>query len=383
VGRALSARRPEPLLLDGSHGEGGGQLVRTAVALAALTGRSLRIERVRAGRPRPGLAPQHLTAVRAAASLCAARLQGDTPRSGELAFVPTAPVRSGWYELDVSAAGAGTSAGAVTLVLQTVLPVLATAEGDSTLVLRGGTHMAWSPTADYVRDVWLPTLRLLGIESQLEIERTGWWPRGGGELRAHVHGLGLRAPRVLRPLVAPERPAPGRAWGRALAANLPSHIPQRMADRARSLLESAGLRARVDAERLEADCPGAGLTLTVECGGLRAGASALGRPGLPAERVAEQAAKALHEFLESGATVDEHLADQLLLPLALVPGRSTFSVQRVTTHLETVAWVIERFGLASVTIRGGDRTTGTVEVDGGRIGPFGRSDLVEGPAPSF
>jgi RNA 3'-terminal phosphate cyclase (ATP) len=375
--------RPEPLALDGSHGEGGGQLVRTAVALAALTGRPLRIARVRAGRPRPGLAAQHVTAVRAAASLCAARLQGDEPRSGELVFEPTAPVRSGWYELDVSAAGAGTSAGAVTLVLQTVLPVLATAEGDSTVVLRGGTHMAWSPTADYVRDVWLPALGLLGFEGQLEVARTGWWPRGGGELRAYVHGLGLRTPQALRPLVALERPSPVRAWGHALAANLPSHIPQRMADRAHSLLGSAELHARVDAQRLEASCPGAGLTLAVDLGGLRAGASALGRPGLPAERVAEQAAKALLEFLASGAAVDEHLADQLLLPLALVPGRSTFTVQRVTTHLETVAWVIERFGLARVTIRDGDRTGGVVVVEGGLIGPSGRSDLVEGPASSF
>jgi len=250
-----------------------------------------------------------------------------------------------------------------------VLPVLATAEGDSTLVLRGGTHMAWSPSADYVRDVWLPVLALLGIDARLEIVRTGWWPRGGGELRAWVRGLGADAPRVLRPLVAVERPAPERAWGRAIAANLPSHIPQRMADRARSLLEGGGVRARVDAVRLEASCPGAGLTLAVACGGLRAGASALGQRGLPAEAVAESAATALLAFLASGAAVDEHLADQLLLPLALAPGQSVLTTPRVSTHLETVAWVLERFDLARVTIQGVVGMPGQVELVG--RGPSG------------
>jgi len=186
-------------IIDGAHGEGGGQILRTAVSLSAITGRPLRVERIRALRLNPGLAAQHLTAVRAAAALCAAQLSGDTLGSTCLDFAPQAPVASGNYVFDVSLAREGGSAGAVMMVLQTVLLPLAFAEGDSEVALHGGTHMAWSPPFDYVRDVWLPVLSRLGVEASVELANWGWYPVGKGEVRAGIRGLGGH-PAMLRRL---------------------------------------------------------------------------------------------------------------------------------------------------------------------------------------
>ena len=192
------ARIRDPITIDGAHGEGGGQILRTALSLSAITGR-LRIERIRALRRNPGLAVQHLTAVRAAAALCAAQVSGDTLGSSCLDFAPQAPVAAGNYVFDVSLAREGGSAGAVMMVLQTVLLPLAFAEGDSEVALHGGTHMAWSPPFDYVRDVWLPVLSRLGVEASVELANWGWYPVGKGEVRAGIRGLGGH-PAMLRRL---------------------------------------------------------------------------------------------------------------------------------------------------------------------------------------
>ncbi len=174
--------------IDGSHGEGGGQIVRTAVALSSVTGRPLRVERIRAGRPHPGLAAQHLTAVRAAAAICGARVRGDELGSMELEFEPSGPPRSGDYSFDVAEARAGGSAGAVTLVLQTLLVPLSLASGASQVTLRGGTYFVRAPSFDYVRDVWLPALRPTGFAATLHLVRAGWYPVGQGEVRVALEG---------------------------------------------------------------------------------------------------------------------------------------------------------------------------------------------------
>jgi RNA 3'-terminal phosphate cyclase (ATP) len=338
------------LVIDGSYGEGGGQILRTALALAALTGRAVRIENVRAGRQKPGLAPQHLTGVRAAAAVCAAQVAGDAVGSQRLAFAPGGPPRAGDYVFDVAEAAAGGSAGATSLVLQTVFLPLALAGGDSTLAIRGGTFVAWSPAFDYIQDIWLPTLARMGLSAGLELTRWGWYPAGEGELWAEIHGLGAGARPA--PLTLVERGRLEQVRGRAVAANLPSHIPQRMADRARSLLADAGIQARVDPLRVRATSAGAGIFLAAEYEHARAGFSALGARGKASELVAEEAVAALLDHRRSGAALDEHLADQLVLPMALAGGISRFSVERVTRHLTTNAWVVEQFGLARVIIEG-------------------------------
>jgi RNA 3'-terminal phosphate cyclase (ATP) len=344
----------QKLVIDGSYGEGGGQIIRTSLALSAITGWPIHIQKVRAGRKNPGLAAQHLTGVRAAAALCNARLTGDELGSQRLIFEPGSPPKPGDYVFDVAEVSEGGSAGSVTLVLQTVLLPLVMATGDSTVVIRGGTFVAWSPPFDYVRDVWLPTLAEMGVNATVELTAWGWYPVGQGELRATIKGIGTRA--GLSPLSLVERGSLRRVWGRAIAANLPSHIPQRMASRALSLLESADIRAQVDPLRVRAACPGAGVFLGAEYQGARAGFSALGAKGKASEQVAEEAVAALLDHHTSGAAVDEHLADQIVLPMSLASGTSSYTVKRITRHLITNAWVVEQFGLARVSIVGNEVT---------------------------
>lgn len=337
------------IFIDGAYGEGGGQVLRTSLALAALTGQAVRIERIRAGRRRPGLAAQHLTAVWAAAALCDATLHGDEFGSQALIFQPNHPVRAGDYTFDVSEARQGGSAGAVSLVLQTVLLPLALVDGESQLILRGGTHVPWSPPFHYLDQVYLPTLARLGLEAKVELKKWGFYPAGGGEIIATVRGRSRE--RGLEPIDWAERGPLQRIWGTAAVSNLPAHIPQRMANRARNLLAQEGLEADVQAQRVRTTGPGAGIFLLAEYqAGLRAGFSAYGRKGLPAERVAEAVCRELLTFQAGDASIDLHLADQLLAPLAWACGESRFVAQAVSQHLTTNAWVIELFGRARVRI---------------------------------
>ncbi len=351
---------PPLLTVDGSLGEGGGQILRTSVTLAATFGRPVRVENVRAGRGNPGLAAQHLTAVRATAAVCRAHVEGDELGSTSLTFAPGGPPRAGSYAFDVAEAREGGSAGSATLVLQAVLLALAAAEGDSTVTVRGGTHVPWSPSLDFLTGVWLPYLQDSGVEARIDEVRTGWYPAGGGEILARVRGRGI--PGGLAPLELEERGALLGVRGRALAANLPAHVADRMAGRARSLLAAEGVPADVRAERVRASTPGAAIFLAFECEGAAAGFSSLGRRGKPAERVAEQAVEELLAHRRSGAALDRHLGDQVLLITALAGGRSAFTVERVTEHLRTNAHVIECFGLAAVDMSEEREGTGRILV---------------------
>lgn len=344
-----SGRVPERLVIDGAHGEGGGQILRTGLALAAILGRAVQFTCIRAGRRRPGLAAQHLTAVRAAAKLCGAVLDGDALGSQEVVFTPQRPVRAGAYTFDVAAAREGGSAGGASLVLQTVLLPLAFVSGRSDVLIQGGTHLPQSPPFDYVRDVWLPALRSLGIRATVALEAWGWFPVGRGAIHADIAG----APPFAGGLAPLELVSPGpllRVAGRAVAANLPDHIPRRMADRATALLASVATSIDLQVECVRAACPGAGIFLMAEFQHARAGFSALGARGKPSEQVAEEAVEELLRHHATGAAVDCHLADQLLLPLSLAAGPSHFTVERVTRHLDTNAWVIEQFGIARTTV---------------------------------
>lgn len=347
------------LVLDGSHGEGGGQILRTALALSALTRRPFDLVNIRANRPKPGLAAQHLTAVRAAAAICDAAVEGGELHSQSLCFTPRGPVRSGDHRFDVAAARAGGSAGSITLVLHTVLMPLALAAGRSTVTIRGGTHVPWSPSVDYVQDVWLPTLSEMGLRAGLELLRSGWYPAGGGEVRVFIEGL---SGQPLAPIVCPERGELRHVRGRAVAANLPAHIPERMSVHARELLGAAGIAAEIRAEQLSASCAGAGIFFAVEYAAGRGGIAALGERGKRAEVVAEEAVAALLAYHASGAAFDAHLGDQLVLPAALATGESRFSVERVTRHLLTNIWVIEQFGITRISVEGAEGAPGDVTV---------------------
>ncbi|TAK64949.1 RNA 3'-terminal phosphate cyclase [Methylobacter sp.] len=347
----------DQLIIDGSYGEGGGQILRSALSLAAITGRPIRIDNLRANRKKPGLAAQHLTSVRAAAMLCDAEVKGAELDSQTLQFIPRKPVWAGDYFLDVAQARDGGSAGAVMLVLQTLLSPLALAKGVSTVTLRGGTHVDMSPSFDYVHDVWLPTLARMGVSAELSLVRSGWYPIGQGEVKLRITGSGK-----LLPLRLEHRGSLLAVTGRALAAKLPAHICERMAFRARDLLEQAGITAQIEAVVLKAACPGAGLYLTAHYENSLAGFGIQGKRGKHAELVAEEVCSALLHHYRSGSALEQHLADQLILPAALCRGESVFSVERISPHLVTNAWVVEHFGLARIDIALAADGTGLVKV---------------------
>ena len=333
------------IYIDGSYGEGGGQVLRTSLSLATITGQPIRIERIRAGRKKPGLAAQHLTGVRAAAAICNAQVQGDELGSTNLEFTPSYSVQAGKYTFDVSDAREGRSAGAVTLVLQTILLPLVLARGDSQIILRGGTHVAYSPSLSYIEQVYLPILKRMGVQAEVRLHRWGWYPQGGGEVELHVRGSS-----TLSSINLLERGQLQEVRGLAVVTQLPSHIPQRMASRAENLLHEAHLKATVRPLREKGVAPGAGIFLTAEYEDSLAGFGALGRLGLPADKVAEIACQELLNFHKTNAPVEEHLADQLLLPAALGSETSQYRVAEISTHLTTNAWVIHQFGIASITI---------------------------------
>jgi RNA 3'-terminal phosphate cyclase (ATP) len=322
--------------------------------LSTITLRPFRIVNIRARRRNPGLLPQHLSATRAAAEMSSAILSGDQLGSSELTFAPSRRPQPGSYAFDVAEIAGHGSAGSAILILQTILVPLALAQGPSTIVVRGGTHLEWAPAYDDFANAYLPALRRMGFSADAELIHWGWYPAGGGEVVCPIAGrpdVAFRRGGWPKPIEAVERGPLIRITGRAVAANLPSRICQRMCDRARAALADIGVPIQIEALRVRAVCPGAGIFLLAEYEeSLAASFSAHGRQGKPSEAVAEEAVAALREHHVSGAAVELHLADQLLVPLAIATGPSEFTVARPTAHLTTNAWTIEQFGIAKVTI---------------------------------
>jgi RNA 3'-terminal phosphate cyclase (ATP) len=322
------------LVIDASQGEGGGQVLRTALALSVALGRPVTLRRVRARRPRPGLRPQHLTVVRALAAISDAQVVGDALDSTEVGFVPRA-LRGGDYDFDIGAIRS--SAGSVSLLFQALLLPLARAAEPSRLRLRGGTHVPWSPPLPYLTAVFLPALARLEVRADLVLRRWGWHPAGGGEVEASITPGG-----PWRSLQW-ERPGEQLLEGVSAVSRLPRSIAERQRARALERLAAAGRSAAIAlVEDRSAIGPGTLLMLTAAGEAARAGFSALGRRGVRAETVADEAADPLLAYLASGATVDDHLADQLVPFLALADAPSAFTCPRVSSHLRTVAWVVER-----------------------------------------
>ncbi|MCR4407696.1 MAG: RNA 3'-terminal phosphate cyclase [Anaerolineae bacterium] len=341
----------EILIIDGSYGEGGGQVLRTALSLAALLGRAVRLVNIRAGRPKPGLQAQHLTSVRAVARICNAEVERAKLGSQELTFIPRTAPQAGNYALDVADARQGGSAGAASLVFQTLLLPLALAGGQSRLNIRGGTHVEWSPPFDYLKRVYLPTLARMGVQAKVHLEKWGWYPVGGGEMTAVIEGIGgeettggERNLRCLQGLTLTERGQLLRLRGLSATSNLPRHIAQRQQRQTLQTLRERGFNPHVE---VVDDAPSKGqgtvVFLWAEFENVVAGFTAYGRLGKRAEEVAEEACRQFLAYYDSGAALDPHLADQLILPLALAAGESAFTTSQITEHLLTNVWVVEQF----------------------------------------
>ena len=321
------------LVIDASYGTGGGQLVRTAVALSALTGTPVRIRCIRAKRDKPGLAPQHLTAVRAVGEICGARIEGLALRSNEIAFEP-GTVRGGGFAFDVG------TAGSVVLVLQALLPVMVAARADFHVQVAGGTDVRAAPPLDYLREVLLPLIARMGADVRLAAGRRGYFPRGGGAVEVSV------APGELRPLRAD---APGRLLrigGLAHVAHLPAHIAERMRAGAIGRLGARASRATCDAVTLqgeEAVGQGGAVVMWAQCEHTVLGAGRVAERGLRAEVLGETVGTELAADLDAGAALDLHAADQMPVYLALAGGQSSFTTRELTEHARTAIWLIEQF----------------------------------------
>lgn len=312
--------------LDGAIG--GGQVLRSALSLSMLSGKTLRIHNIRARRSRPGLLRQHLTAVQAAAQVCGAKTSGVELGSQALTFEP-GPIRGGDYRFAIG------TAGSCTLVLQTLLPALLHAPQPSRVSISGGTHNPLAPPVDFLQQAWLPLLRRMGGRVELQLLRHGFVPAGGGELEAFVQ------PSVLQPLHLQERGVllGSRAW--ALSAGLPEHVAERELRRVHNRLELP--REYLTPVQLDEQYgPGNVLLLEFAFEHLTELFSGFGQNSLRAEKVADVAIDQARAWLDSGAAVAEHLADQLLLPMALAGGGS-FTTPRMTEHLESNIRVIEAF----------------------------------------
>ncbi len=310
------------LTVDGSRLEGGGQIVRLAVALSAITRMPVTITRIRENRPTPGLSPQHIAAVRAVAGACDAECAGLFAGSREITFTP-GNLRRADLQIDP-----GTAA-SITLILQAWLPVALHAGGSITVT--GGTEVAWSPTIDYMDRVLAPVLRRAGASISICVLTRGYYPRGGGRVHVRVE------PSRMDPIVIPEEGECGIA---SCSAGLPMHVTERQAAAAQEILaRKMGLPCAVtlDARRGEV---GAGSSVTIWRGAK--GAVALGRRGLPAEEVGRIAARALLADLDNSGTVDVHLADQLLVYIALYGGE--YSAQTLSMHAETACQILSEFG---------------------------------------
>lgn len=321
-------RMTDWITIDGSQGEGGGQMLRTALALSLITARPFRIERIRAARRKPGLLRQHLTAVRAAAQVGAARVSGDELNSATLTFEPTA-LKSGEYRLAVG------TAGSATLVFQTVLPALLCARGSSKLTLEGGTHNPTAPPFDFIAKSFLPILRRIGPRVDAELECYGFYPAGGGRFVLEIEPAPMSGDLALL-----DR-GPARVHAHGLVASLSESIARR---------ELAIVRERLGLSRemTHVRCieksigPGNVLLIVIESDHATEVVSGFGVKGVTAERVASGACDEAERYLAADVPVGAHLADQLLIPMALARGGS-FRTLTPTEHTLTNANIIQRF----------------------------------------
>lgn len=331
MGYACSVVGLHMIVIDGSMGEGGGQVLRTSLGLSLVTGQAFRIQNIRAGREKPGLMRQHLTAVRAAAEIGAARVSGDEIGSCELVFEP-GRVQPGQYEFAVG------TAGSATLVLQTVLPALIVADGPSRLTLKGGTHNPWSPPFDFLAKAFLPLLARMGANVTATLVRPGFYPAGGGEFRVDIEPAPAGK---LLPLELTERGEIVSRRARAIVAKLADHIAQR---ELKIVEQKLGCPAQsLAVERADNSIgPGNILLLEIASQHVTEVITAFGELGVSAEVVAHKAVQEARDYLAAGVPVGPHLADQLLIPLALA-GSGRFRTTAPTRHTQTNTDVVETF----------------------------------------
>lgn len=340
--------------IDGSYGEGGGQIVRTACSLAVLTGKSCRIFNIRQGREPPGLKLQHLLALRALAELCDGRLEGDQIGSSKLAFYPG---KVAHHDLQVKVA----TAGSITLILQCLIPAILGASKPVTVSFEGGaTDTSGAPPLDYFEHVFAWFLGRMGIDVKLEVSRRGYYPKGGSIVTAEI------IPAPLEPIRATERGAPKRISLLSSCSHILRRrkVAERQIEGALAILQAASLSPEAVVSYAQSVSPGSSVCIVAEFEKTVIGASALGAVGKLAEAVGKEAANALLLELESDACLDRHMADQILPYAALAGADASVTVSQITVHCRTNIWVIEKF------------LPGKFELEGNRIRWIGKQNAL-------
>jgi len=317
------------ICIDGSYGEGGGQILRTSLALSLLTGKAFEIRNIRSGRRKPGLMRQHLTAVEAAQKIGNAQVQGSDIGSGAVTFVPGL-VQPGYYHFSVG------TAGSCTLVLQTVLPALLTADGESELLLEGGTHNPFAPPFDFLNKTFLPLIRRMGPDVRAVLFRPGFYPAGGGKF-----SVSIRPVKKLTPLHLTERGDILRQSARAIVAKLPRHIAERELGVIQKKLSWPSECLHIE-EAEDSHGPGNIVFAEVESAHLTEVFTGFGERGVTAEKVAEKVVKSVREYVIADVPVGPYLADQLLIPMAM-SGEGSFRTIAPSLHTTTNMEIIRKF----------------------------------------
>lgn len=320
----------EVIDIDGSFGEGGGQVIRTSIALAALYGKAVRISRIRAKRPNPGLQAQHVTALKSVAAICDGEIEGLQIRSPIVTFAPRTRL-GGAFRFDIG------TAGSVTLVLQALMPAAIFAPEPVNVHLTGGTDVKWSPSIDYLRKVVLPNLSLLGYDTEIVLRRRGHYPRGGGQVSMAIRNVG-----AVKPVQLNDRGEVGKIEGISHCVKLPSHVAQRQASVAQSrLAELDYTDVNISLETYPPNNdphlgPGSGIAVySTTSSGAVIGADALGERGKAAEKVGAEAAEKLHSEITRNSPLDRHMADIIIPYLAVAKGKSEVTVSELTMHALT------------------------------------------------
>ena len=341
--------------IDGSYGEGGGQILRTALSLSCLFHKPFRIFNIRKDRKKPGLMPQHLTGLRAAQLLSRAEVQGDRAGSVELSFSP-GEVKGGSFLFDIG------TAGSTMLVLQTLIPALIFSKERTMLTLVGGTHVPFSPAFHYMREVFLPVLKKTGIETTLSLQSCGFYPKGGGRISAELFPV-----QEVMPLRIADRGKILGVKGISGVGNLPLSIAERQRNAAQENLLPHGIdygyQADIELVNVPSPSQGTFIFLKAESEHSIAGFTALGARGKRAETVGEEAATELLEYLRTDAALGPHLADQIVLYLSLCKEQSLFTTCRITRHLLTNLWVIGLFHEFKYDVEGEIGEPGTVRIN--------------------
>jgi RNA 3'-terminal phosphate cyclase (ATP) len=340
------------LQIDGNYGEGGGQILRTTLSLSCLSKKSVEITNIRKGRKIPGLQPQHLTSVNACKSISEAEVEGNKLQSLTLKFSPR-KIKGGDFTFNV--AEEKRSAGSTSLVLQAILLPLSLSDQNSELTLLGGTHVPWSPPFDYLKEIFLPMVRKIGCQIELQINKWGWYPKGGGEVHCMIHPT-----EKLLPLNLTQRGKLLNLTGCSVVSNLPIPIAERQKNKALKILREKDFSPEIKILQAPSIGQGTFFFLRAEFENSIAGFGSLGEIGKRAEKVAEEACQEFLEFTETKAAIDPHLSDQLIPYLALADGPSSFTVSRISQHLLTNIWVVQQFLPTKITVEGKEGSEGKV-----------------------